>query len=122
MSSMVEFDVYDVVVGSRIVGGGALDGGMPLYKYVANRILTAFENLMLGPKLSEYHSGYRAFSRAVLTTLPQLENSDDFVFDNQMLLQAVYFGFRIGELSCPTKYLKRPRRSTFAEASNTDLE
>ena len=104
MTSMVAFGVYDVAIGSRIVGGGALAGGMPIYKYVANRILTAFENLMLGAKLSEYHFGYRAFSRAVLTTLPLLENSDDFVFDNQMLAQAVFFGFRIGELSCPIKY------------------
>ena len=104
MTSMVALGVYDMVIGSRIVGGGALAGGMPIYKYVANRILTAFENLMLGAKLSEYRSAYRALSRAVLTTLPLPENSDDFVFDNQMLAQAVFFGFRIGELSCPTKY------------------
>jgi len=113
MASMVAFGVYDVVVGSRIVGGGALAGGMPLYKYVANRILTAFENLLLGAKLSEYHSGYRAFSRAVLTTLPLLENSDDFVFDNQMLTQAVAFGFPIGEISCPTKYFKEASSINF---------
>jgi glycosyltransferase involved in cell wall biosynthesis len=113
MASMVAFDVYDVVVGSRIVGGGALVGGMPKYKYIANRFLTAFENLMLRAKLSEYHSGYRAFSRAVLTTLPLLENSDDFVFDNQMLAQAVYFGFRIGELSCPTKYFEEASSINF---------
>lgn len=113
MASMVAFGVYDVAVGSRIVGGGALAGGMPLYKYVANRILTAFENLMLGAKLSEYHSGYRAFSRAVLTTLPLLENSDDFVFDNQTLAQAVFFGFRIGELSCPTKYFEEASSINF---------
>jgi hypothetical protein len=93
-----------VVLGSRIIGGGALRGGMPLYKYIANRFLTAFENLFLGVKLSEYHSGYRAFSREVLTRLPLGENSDDFVFDNQMLAQCVYFGFHIGEVSCPTKY------------------
>ena len=104
MASMVAYEVYDVVLGSRILGGQALRGGMPLWKYIANRFLTAFENLCLGVKLSEYHSGYRAFSRNVLTRLPLLENSDDFVFDNQMLAQCVHFGSRIGEVSCPTKY------------------
>jgi glycosyltransferase involved in cell wall biosynthesis len=104
MASMVAYDVYDVVLGSRIIGGRALLGGMPLYKYISNRFLTAFENLFLRVKLSEYHTGYRAFSRKVLTELPLLENSDDFVFDNQMLAQCVYFGLRIGEVSCPTKY------------------
>lgn len=104
MASMVAYEVYDVVLGSRIIGGQALRGGMPLYKYISNRFLTAFENLFLRVKLSEYHTGYRAFSRQVLTDLPLLENSPDFVFDNQMLAQCVYFGFRIGEVSCPTKY------------------
>jgi glycosyltransferase involved in cell wall biosynthesis len=104
MASMVASDVYDVVLGSRILGGGALKGGMPFYKYVANRFLTAFQNLIGGAKLSEYHSGFRAFSREVLANLPLLENSDDFVFDNQMLAQCIYFGYRIGEISCPTKY------------------
>src|SRR6202021_185430 len=104
MASMVAYEVYDVVLGSRIIGGQALRGGMPIYKYISNRFLTAFENFFLGVKLSEYHSGYRAFSREVLTRLPLLENSDDFVFDNQMLAQCVRFGFRIGEVSCPTKY------------------
>jgi glycosyltransferase involved in cell wall biosynthesis len=113
MASMVAYEVYDVVLGSRIIGGTALRGGMPLYKYVFNRFLTAFENLFLRVKLSEYHTGYRAFSRKVLTDLPLLENSDDFVFDNQMLAQCVYFGFRIGEVSCPTKY--------FAEASSINF-
>jgi glycosyltransferase involved in cell wall biosynthesis len=113
MASMVAYDVYDVVLGSRIIGGRALQGGMPLYKYVANRFLTAFENLFLGIKLSEYHSGYRAFSRKLLLELPLLENSDDFVFDNQILAQCVRFGFRIGEVSCPTKY--------FAEASSINF-
>jgi glycosyltransferase involved in cell wall biosynthesis len=113
MASMVAYDVYDVVLGSRIIGGQALRGGMPRYKYVANRLLTAFENLFLGVKLSEYHTGYRAFSRKVLSELPLLENSDDFVFDNQMLAQCVHFGFRIGEVSCPTKY--------FAEASSINF-
>src|ERR1700756_51295 len=106
MASMVAYDVYDVVLGSRIIGGRALLGGMPVYKYVANRFLTAFENLFLGVKLSEYHTGYRAFSREVLAVLPLLENSDDFVFDNQILAQCVYFGFRIGDVSCPTKYFE----------------
>src|SRR5271170_3419127 len=104
MASMVAYEVYDVVLGSRILGGQALRGGMPIWKYISNRFLTAFENFFLRVKLSEYHSGYRAFSREVLTRLPLLENSDDFVFDNQMLAQCVYFGYRIGEVSCPTKY------------------
>ena len=105
MASMVAYDVYDVVLGSRIIGGQALHGGMPLYKYISNRFLTAFENLFLRVKLSEYHTGYRAFSRKVLTELPLLENSPDFVFDNQMLAQCVHFGFRIGEVSCPDQVL-----------------
>jgi glycosyltransferase involved in cell wall biosynthesis len=106
MASMVAYGTYDVVLGSRILGGQALHGGMPIWKYIANRFLTAFENLFLRVKLSEYHTGYRAFSREVLTRLPLLENSDDFVFDNQMLAQCVHFGFRIGEVSCPTKYFE----------------
>ncbi len=110
MASMLAYDVYDVVLGSRILGDTARSGGMPLYKYISNRLLTASQNAMLGAKLSEYHTGYRAFSRRVLETLPLLENSDDFVFDNQMLTQCLYFGFRVGEVSCPTKY--------FAEASS----
>jgi glycosyltransferase involved in cell wall biosynthesis len=106
MASMVMSGHYDVVLGSRVLGGQALKAGMPLYKYVANRFLTLAENLALGVKLSEYHTGFRAFSRTVLDTLPLDENSDDFVFDNQMLAQAVYFGFRIGEISCPTRYFE----------------
>jgi glycosyltransferase involved in cell wall biosynthesis len=113
IASMIAYGVYDVVLGSRIIGGTAVRGGMPLYKYIANRLLTAFENAFLGVKLSEYHTGYRAFSSKVLMELPLLENSDDFVFDNQMLAQCVYFGFRIGEVSCPTKY--------FAEASSINF-
>ena len=113
MASMVAYGVYDVVLGSRIIGGQALRGGMPRYKYVFNRFLTAFENIFLRIKVSEYHTGYRAFSREVLTKLPLLENSDDFVFDNQMLAQCAYFGFRIGEVSCPTKY--------FPEASSINF-
>ena len=117
MASMVAYDVYDVALGSRIIGGQALRGGMPLYKYVANRFLTAFENLFLGIKLSEYHSGYRAFSRKVLSELPLLENSDDFVFDNQMLAQCVNFGFRIGEVSCPTKYFEEASSINFRRSA-----
>ena len=113
MVSMIAYGVYDVVLGSRIIGGNALRGGMPFYKYVANRLLTAFENLFLRVKLSEYHSGYRVFSRDVLTKLPLLENSDDFVFDNQMLAQCVHFGFRIGEVSCPTKYFEEASSINF---------
>jgi glycosyltransferase involved in cell wall biosynthesis len=104
MASMIAFNVYDVVLGSRILGGGALTGGMPLYKYVANRFLTAFQNLIMGAKLSEYHTGFRAFTKEVLMSLPLLENSDDFVFDNEILAQCLYFGFRVGEVSCPTRY------------------
>src|SRR5437867_5179231 len=106
MASMVAYDIYDVVLGSRIIGGTALRGGMPLYKYVANRFLTAFENLFLGVKLYEYHTGYRAFSAKVLLDLTLLVNTVDFVFDNQILAQCVHFGFRIGEVSCPTKYFQ----------------
>ena len=113
MASMVAYGVYDVVLGSRIIGGTALRGGMPVYKYIANRLLTAFENLLLGIKLSEYHTGYRAFSREVLARLPLRENSDDFVFDNQMLAQCVYFGFHIGEVSCPTKYFEEASSINF---------
>lgn len=114
MASMIASDEYDVVLGSRVLGTGALKGGMPFYKYISNRFLTLFENILLGEKLSEYHTGYRAFHKKVLEGLPLLENSDDFVFDNQMLAQAVYFGFRIGEISCPTKY--------FDEASSINFK
>jgi glycosyltransferase involved in cell wall biosynthesis len=113
MASMIAYGVYDVVLGSRIIGGGALRGGMPRYKYIANRCLTAFQNAMTGAKLSEYHSGFRAFSREALVNLPLLENSDDFVFDNEILTQCIYFGYRIGEVSCPTRY--------FAEASSINF-
>ena len=106
MASMIASGHYDVALGSRILGNGTLAGGMPLYKYLANRALTFFENLMLGAKLSEYHTGFRAFSREVLEALPLEENSDDFVFDNEMLAQAIYFGYRVGEISCPTRYME----------------
>jgi glycosyltransferase involved in cell wall biosynthesis len=104
MAWLVASGEFDVVLGSRILGTGALEGGMPLYKYVSNRFLTFVENILLGVKLSEFHTGYRAFARKVLETLPLHEASDDFVFDNEMIAQAVAFGFRIGEISCPTKY------------------
>jgi glycosyltransferase involved in cell wall biosynthesis len=113
MAGMIASGVYDMVLASRILGRGALKGGMPLYKYVFNRMLTAFQNLFLGVKLSEYHTGFRAFSRELLQTLPLLENSDDFVFDNQMIAQAVMFGFEIGEISCPTKYFEEASSINF---------
>jgi hypothetical protein len=104
LAGMIAYGEYDVAIGSRILGIGALSGGMPLYKYVSNRVLTLIQNLLLNYKLSEYHTGYRAFSRKVLESLPLENNSDDFVFDNQMLSQIIYFGFRTGEISCPTRY------------------
>jgi len=104
MASMVATGQYDIVLGSRILGRGALRGGMPLYKYVANRGLTFVENLLLDRKLSEYHTGYRAFSRAALLALPLERNSDDFVFDNEVLAQAVMLGMEVGEVSCPARY------------------
>ena len=106
MASMIAYDQYDCVLASRILGNGALKGGMPLYKYISNRFLTLVQNLLIGQKLSEYHTGYRAWSRAVIERLPLLSCSDDFVFDNQIIVQAVFFGFRIGEISCPTKYFE----------------
>ena len=112
----VASELYDVALGSRILGGGSLKGGMPLYKYVANRFLTAAENLLIGEKLSEYHTGYRAFSRRLLETLPLGENDDDFVFDNQMLVQAAYFGFHIAEVTCPTKYFEDASSINFARS------
>jgi glycosyltransferase involved in cell wall biosynthesis len=116
MASMIAFGVYDVVLGSRIIGGGALRGGMPFYKYVANRFLTGFQNAFTGAKLSEYHTGFRAFARDVLVSLPLRENSDDFVFDNEMLAQCIYFGYRIGEVSCPTKYFEEASSINFTRS------
>ncbi len=113
MASMISSGHYDVVLGSRILGGKSRKGGMPLYKYISNRFLTLFENIMLGVKLSEYHTGYRAFNRAVLEALPIERNSDDFVFDNEMLAQAVFFGFEIGEISCPTRYFEEASSINF---------
>ena len=113
MASMIGNGLYHCVLGSRILGGHALEGGMPVWKYVANRFLTLVENLLLGAKVSEYHTGYRAFSRELLERLDLAANSDDFVFDNQMLAQIVWHGYTIAEVSCPTKY--------FAEASSINL-
>jgi glycosyltransferase involved in cell wall biosynthesis len=116
MASMIISGHYDVVLGSRILGGKALKGGMPIYKYIANRFLTLIENIILGIKLSEYHTGYRAFTREVLETLPLEENSNDFVFDNEILAQAAYFGFIIGEISCPARYFEDASSINFARS------
>ena len=113
MASMIASGHYDMVLGSRILGGNARHGGMPLYKYVANRTLTAIENIVCNAKLSEYHTGFRAYSRNLLESIPFENNSDDFVFDNELIVQALHFGFRVGEISCPTRY--------FAEASSIGL-
>jgi len=113
LAGLVASGEYDIALGSRILGVGALQGGMPLYKYISNRILTLVQNILLNYKLSEYHTGYRAFSREVLERLPLEENSDDFLFDNQLLAQAIFFRYRIGEISCPAKY--------FAEASSINF-
>jgi len=113
LASMIAYGEFDAVLGSRILGVGALQGGMPLYKYISNRFLTLIENFLLGHKLSEYHTGYRAFSREVLERLPLEQNSNDFLFDNQMLAQIIWFGYRIGELSCPTKYFEEASSINF---------
>lgn len=113
MASLVAIGQYDLVLGSRIISGGSLKGGMPIYKYISNRFLTLFENILLGQKISEYHTGYRAFSRRLLEDLPMENNSDDFVFDNEFIAQTVYFGYSVGEVSCPTKY--------FPEASSINF-
>ncbi|MDX1908421.1 MAG: glycosyltransferase family 2 protein [Bacteroidia bacterium] len=108
--------LFPVMLGSRILGKGALAGGMPLYKYIANRALTAIQNLLMGQKLAEYHTGYRAFSREILETLPLEENNDDFVFDNEMLGQIAYAGYIIGEVTCPTKYFKEASSINFSRS------
>jgi glycosyltransferase involved in cell wall biosynthesis len=113
MAGLIAYGEYEVVLASRILGRGALSGGMPLYKYISNRFLTLIQNILLDFKLSEYHTGYRAFARGVLNTLPLEENSDDFVFDNEILAQIIFMGYRIGEISCPTKY--------FPEASSINF-
>ena len=116
LAGMIAFGEYDAVIASRILGNGALEGGMPLYKYISNRFLTAFQNLLIGQKLSEYHTGYRAFSREVLQALPLEENTDDFLFDNEMLAQLVFFKYRIGEISCPTRYFEEASSINFARS------
>ena len=116
MAAMVASDIYDLVLGSRILGGKAIAGGMPRYKYFANRILTLVENWLVGAKLSEYHTGYRAYSRRVLETLPLEGNSDDFVFDNEVIVQAVAAGFRIGEVSCPARYFPEASSISFSRS------
>ncbi|MCL5124181.1 MAG: glycosyltransferase family 2 protein [Deltaproteobacteria bacterium] len=113
MAAMIVSEEYDVVLGSRILGGKARKSGMPLYKYISNRVLTLFENLLLGSKLSEFHTGYRAFSKRALENLPIYQNSDDFMFDNEMLAQAIYFDYNVGEISCPTRYFEEASSINF---------
>ncbi len=121
MAGMIAFGEYDAVMGSRILGKGALEGGMPVYKYVANRFLTLAQNLLMNYKLSEYHTGFRAFSREVLENLPLEENSDDFVFDNEMIAQTVFFDYRIGEISCPTRYTAESSSINFSRSTRYGL-
>lgn len=121
MVNIIGDDLYPVVLGSRILGKGALQGGMPVYKYIANRFLTLFQNLMISYKLSEYHTGYRAFSREVLEGINFNENSDDFVFDNEMLSQIIYAGFDIGEVTCPTKYFEEASSINFRRSAKYGL-
>jgi glycosyltransferase involved in cell wall biosynthesis len=121
MANVIAFDVYQVVLGSRILGKGALIGGMPLYKYMANRFLTLVQNMLMGQKLSEYHTGYRAFSREVLEKINYEGNSDDFVFDNQMLSQIFYAGYQIAEITCPTKYFKEASSINFLRSTQYGL-
>lgn len=116
MAHLLGSGLYDVVLGSRILGGKARQGGMPLYKYIANRFLTAFQNLLQGAKLSEYHTGYRGYTREVLEKLPWMKNSDDFIFDNQFLAQAIFAEFRMGEISCPTKYFEEASSINFTRS------
>lgn len=113
LASMVAFGEYDIALGSRTLCGGALRGGMPVYKYISNRLLTLIQNFLMGTAFSEFHTGYRAFSRKVLEALPLEENDDDFVFDNQVIAQAVYFDFSIGEISCPTRYFEEASSISF---------
>ena len=116
MISIIGNEVYPAVFGSRILGGGALKGGMPLYKYIFNRMLTLSQNILIGEKLSEYHTGYRAFSKEVLTSIKFMNNSDDFVFDNQMASQVFYAGFQIAEVTCPTKYFEEASSINFSRS------
>ena len=116
LASMVTSGVYDVAIASRILGHDAIKGGMPYYKYISNRFLTWIQNILIGQKLSEYHTGYRAFTKKVLTTLPLLRNSDDFIFDNEMLVQCHAWGFKIAEISCPTKYFPEASSINFSRS------
>jgi glycosyltransferase involved in cell wall biosynthesis len=113
MAFLIESSEFDVVLGSRILGGKAMQGGMPVYKYISNRILTLVQNLVMGAKLSEYHTGYRAYTRRVLESLPWANNSNDFIFDNQLLSQAIYAGYRIGEITCPARYFRQASSINF---------
>ncbi len=121
ISGIIAYDVYPVVLGSRILGKGALKGGMPMYKYIANRFLTLFQNILMSQKLSEYHSGYRAFSKEIFTKINIEANSDDFIFDNQMLAQIFFAGFEIGEVTCPTKYFEEASSINFARSTTYGL-
>ena len=117
MSYMIANEVYPVAFGSRILGKGALKGGMPMYKYIANRLLTLFQNILMGQKLSEYHTGYRAFDKSIFEKINIEANSDDFIFDNEMIAQIFYAGFEIGELTCPTKYFDEASSINFKRSS-----
>lgn len=121
MAHMLATGLYDVVLGSRILGGRALEGGMPLYKYISNRFLTAFQNFFQKAKLSEYHTGYRGYTREVLETIPWQKNSDDFIFDNQFLAQVIFARFRVGEVSCPTKYFEEASSINFTRSMKYGL-
>lgn len=121
LGAMVAFGEYDIALGSRMLCGGALKGGMPFYKFVSNRFLTTVQNLLIGTRLSEFHTGYRAYSREVLLSLPLGENSDNFVFDNEIIAQAVYWGYRIGEISCPTKYFEEASSISFWRSTRYGL-
>ena len=122
IASMMAFEEYDAVIASRMLGNSALKGGMPFYKFISNRFLTEFENILTGEKLSEYHTGFRGFTKKILETLPLEDCSDDFIFDNQMLALILFNGYKIGEISCPTKYFKEASSINFARSCKYGLE
>ncbi|MCM1003424.1 MAG: glycosyltransferase family 2 protein [Candidatus Gastranaerophilales bacterium] len=122
IASMMAFDEYDAVIASRMLGNSALKGGMPLYKFISNRFLTEFQNFVIGQKLSEYHTGFRGFTRKILETMPLEDCSDDFIFDNQMLALILYNDYKIGEISCPTKYFKEASSINFMRSCKYGLE
>ncbi len=122
LAGMIAFGEYDLVLGSRILGSGALRGGMPLYKYVSNRFLTLYQNILFDYKISEYHTGFRAYSREVLANLPLEENSDDFIFDAEVLAQAIYRGYRLGEISCPARYFPEASSLNFSRSAQYGLQ